>query len=673
MGNPLSSAFERRSQAIVGAPGAERTRRYTELAVDRVLDQRYRILEPIGAGGSSQVYLAQDTALGREVAVKVLDPQAAADSTLRRLFVKEARALAQLTHPNIVGVFDVGEVDGLPFIVMEHVGGSSLKQRIERTGALPVADAVKFTDGIAAGLTFAHARGIIHADLKPSNVLLDHNDRPKICDFGIARTPQEDADSPQLFATALYVAPERVEGRPASVATDVYGLGLVLYEMLVGKPPYTSGNAAVLLRDHVVRPPVPPSHLRPSLPKEIDAIVLKALAKDPALRYARASELAEALTKATVHAPPARTRLADDYAPTSAVMTEPLRGFVPGIEQSPVVALLTAHGQPIRRGFYGLLGALPLFGLVMLAGFGPIAGLLLGGLVAILALAGQLGLGLTIGWLVETAILFLFVPGLALIWLLMGLWLWLRDVSSERTALAIAMPVTAPFGVAPALVLASAAIHGLGGVVTVLWGATMTVIFAIASGHQALGAFVQTGLTLEQETLFSPVRAEEAKGALLQVIRGGDDRFGPLGQLLDPTALWGQMAGMASRLSAADVPWIGTILAWVVAALVVWTTTRLLRSTFDTLLRRPKRWFTLYVFATAVGMTAGAAVLYMLFVAWPPLAFSPGRPADGPLFLAAITGAILATAASVVVSATERAEPDEEPLPAMAGRHLSVR
>src|SRR5207253_10400769 len=297
MGNPLLNAFERKAGAIVGGPGVERTRRGTELALDRILDQRYRIVEPIGAGGSSQVYLAQDTALRREVAIKILDPHAAADTTLRKLFVKEARALAQLSHPNIVGVFDVGEVDGLPFIVMEYVAGSSLKQRIERSGALPLSDVVKFIDGIGTGLAFAHSRGIIHADLKPSNILLDQNDRAKICDFGIARAPAEDSDSPQLFATALYVAPERVEGRPASVPSDVYGLGLVLYEMLVGKPPFTSGNAAVLLRDHVVRPPVPPSHLRPSLPKEVDSIVLKALAKDPALRYHKATDIGDALTK----------------------------------------------------------------------------------------------------------------------------------------------------------------------------------------------------------------------------------------------------------------------------------------------------------------------------------------------------------------------------------------
>ena len=675
MGSPMANAFDGKARAIVGSPGVDRTRRGTELAVDRILDQRYRILEPIGAGGSSQVYLAQDTALGREVAIKVLDPHAAADSTLRKLFVKEARALAQLSHPNIVGVYDVGEVDGLPFIVMEYVAGSSLKQRIERTGALPLADAVRLTDAIASGLSFAHSRGIIHADLKPSNILLDNNDKPKICDFGIARSPAEDSDSPQLFATALYVAPERVEGRPASVPSDVYGLGLVLYEMLVGKPPFTSGNAAVLLRDHVVRPPVPPSHLRPSLPKDVDAIVLKALAKDPALRYQKATEIGDALTKTlTAHTTAAEGHHGfEDYAPN--VMTEPLRGFVPRVEQSPVVALLTEYGQPIRRGFYGVLAALPLFGLTVLAGFGPIPAIIGAALVVVVGFAGQLGLALTIGWILETGLLFLFVPFLAVIWALMGLFVWLRDVSTERTAMAIAMPVTAPFGLAPALVLSASAIHGLGGVVTVLWGAAMTMIFAIASGRQALGAFVQTGLTFQgTPSLFDPVRASETKSAVLTAIQGNNpDRFGPLLTLLDPSTIFGQMTGVLSRVSGADVTWIGTILAWVVASLVVWTVTRLLRSFFDTLLRRPKRWFALYVFAAAAGIVTGAAVLYMLFVSWAPLANSPARPADGILFIAAFVGTTLAIATGVVISATERPDENDEPLPAMAGRHAMVR
>src|SRR5437870_6836735 len=290
MSNPLTHVATRRASVIVGAPA-----RATELGMERVLQGRYKIEEPLGVGGSSQVYLARDQALHRDVALKDLDPEAAADGNLRRMFVKEARALAQLSHPNIVAVYDVGEVDDSPFIVMEYLPGGSMKERIEQVGPLKTADAVRIAIEVANGLQFAHSKGIIHADLKPSNILFDANDAAKICDFGIARSPQEDADTPQLYATAMYVAPERVEGKSTTVQSDVYGLGLVLYEALVGKPPFTSSNAAVLLRDHVVRQPVPPSHLRQSLPKELDTVALKALAKQPHARYQRASDLAIAL------------------------------------------------------------------------------------------------------------------------------------------------------------------------------------------------------------------------------------------------------------------------------------------------------------------------------------------------------------------------------------------
>jgi len=172
----------------------------------------------------------------------------------------------------------------------------------------------------------------------------------------------------------------------------------------------------------------------------------------------------------------------------------------------------------------------------------------------------------------------------------------------------------------------------------------------------------------------SGLGAADMKGALTHLLAGGStDRFAPLLGQLDPSRLIGQLGGVVSRFSGADVTAFATIIAWVVAALVVWTTTRLLRSLFDTILRRPKRWFALYVFATTLGVLAGAAVLYMLFVTWMPLAASPGRPADGLLFVSALTGALLAIAMGVVVSATERPEKEEEPLPAMAGRHSPVR
>ncbi len=662
MGNPFTQAVAQRSGAIVAARPP-----MTELAMERVLDKRYKIVASIGAGGSSQVYLAQDAALNREVAVKVLDAAAAADPGLRKMFVKEARALASLSHPSIVSVFDVGEVDGLPFIVMEHLPGGSLKQRIERNGPLPVSDAAAHAVEIADGLAFAHSRGIIHADLKPSNILFDANDHAKICDFGIARTPQEEADTPQLFATAMYVAPERVEGKTATPATDVYGLGLLLYEMLVGRPPFVSANAAVLLRDHVVRMPVPPSHLRPSLVRELDTIVLKALAKEPRLRYQKASELATALASIE--------NLDKDLATTrfAAVMTEPIRDFVPTVRQSPVVALLSEYGQPIRQVFFAVLIALPIVALGFLANFGLVPIALASGAVIAAALLGQLGAALALAWFVETVLLFLFVPGLALVYAILGVWVWVRDVRPEQAALAMAMPVAAPFGIAPALILTTAALEGLMGVVTVAWGGIMTVIVAIAMGKQTFGPFVETGVILEQQSLFDPVRAAQTTSAFQSVLLQPGDRLGPLMTILDPATLWSQLAGLVSRLVGADVTAIATVLAWTAAALVVWSVARVLRTFFDTLLRRPTRWFALYVFAQAAGSVAGASILFMLFITWAPLESAAARPAQNVLLIAALVGAVISTAAGVVISATQRQEQIEESAPPVAARRLPVR
>ena len=654
MTGPFLRGIASTTGARFGTPGgaALGLRGRVELAVDRVLDSRYRITEPIGQGGSSQVYLAYDQSLKRDVAIKVLDPHAAADSNLRKLFVREAQALAKVSHPNVVAVYDVGEVDGLPYIVMEHLPGRSLKQKIEQTGPLAVGEAARFATEIAQGLAFAHSRGIIHADMKPSNVLLDEHGHAKIADFGIARTPQEEATTPQLFATAMYVAPERVEGKGVTPATDIYGLGLVLYEMLVGKPPFTSTNPAVLLRDHVVRQPVPPSHLRQSLPRELDAIVMKCLAKDPGLRYMRASDVAKALASLeNIGHALATTRVA--------VMNEPLQGIVPHIEESPVVAFLQAYGHPIRRGFFAILAAAPVFALLTLAQFDTIPALIAAAVVAAVAATGQLAIALALGWVIETACIFLFVPVLAVLFAFMGLWVWLRDVPPERTATALAMPALGPVGLAPAFVLASAAIHGLSGVIGVAWGAVITVLFAVSAGRATLGPFIQTGIALEPVSLFDPARAVETKTAFLYVIRPGvNDRFTPLLQAFDPEKIAGQVTTLVSRISTADVSAIATIAAWVVAALVVWTVTRLLRSLFDTLFGT-RRLFALYVFATAVGVSAGAAILYMTYVTWAPLAFAPGRPASAVLFVSAVVGAIVALALGVVVSATESPHADE--------------
>ena len=580
------------------------------------------------------------------------------------MFVKEARSLAQLSHANIVSVYDVGEVDNLPYIVMEHLAGGSVKGRIERTGPLKAGEAVRIAIEVANGLAFAHSKGIIHADLKPSNILFDANDHAKIADFGIARTPKEDGATPELYATAMYVAPERVEGKQASVQSDVYGLGLVLYEMLVGNPPFTSTSAGVLMRDHVVRMPVPPSHLRPSLPKELDTIVLKSLAKQPNLRYQKASDFAKALASIeNIDKELATTRI-------TPVMTEPINDFVPTVDQSPVVALLSNYGQPLRRAFFALLAALPVFALMLLAQFGLITSLAAAGLVAIVAVAGQLGVSLAIAWVIETALIFLFVPGLAVLFALMGIWVWVRDVRSEQAIMAIAMPVAAPLGLAPAFILTAAAIDGLMGVVTAGWGAILSVVFAIAAGEQSFGPFVQTGFTLRQETLFSPLRAIDTKSALIGVLQG---RGNTLSEVMMPETLIAQVAAFVSRVVTADVAALATVIAWTIAALTVWSMTRVLRTFFDTLLRRPTRWFSLYVAAQLVGVMSGAALLYLLFITWGPLDHASGRPADGVLLVSAMVGVAFATACGVVIGATQRPEPEEEHAPSVAARRLPVR
>ena len=611
------------------------------------------------------MYLAKDTALNREVAIKVLDTAAAADATLRRMFVKEARSLAQISHANVVSVYDVGEVDNLPYIVMEHLAGGSLKGRIERAGPLKAGDAVRIAIEIANGLQFAHSKGIIHADLKPSNILFDANDHAKIADFGIARTPKEDAATPELYATAMYVAPERVEGKHATIQSDVYGLGLVLYEALVGKPPFTSASAGVLMRDHVVRMPVPPSHLRPSLPKELDSIVLKALAKQPNLRYQKASDFAKALASIeNVDKELATTRI-------TPVITEPAIDFMPTVEQSPVVALLSNYGAPIRRAFFALFAALPVLALLLMAQFGLITALAAAGLVAIVAVAGQMSVALAIAWVIETLVIFLFVPGLAVLFALMGIWVWVRDVRSEQAIMAMAMPVAAPLGLAPAFILTAAAVDGLMGVVTAAWGAIVTVIFAIAAGEQSFGPFVQTGFTLRQETLFDPFRAIDTKSALIGLLQG---RGSALGEIMLPETLIAQMSAFVSRIVSADVAALATVIAWTIAALTVWSLTRMLRTFFDTLLRRPQRWFSMYVAAQFAGVMAGAGILYLLFVTWGPLDHAAGRPSDSILLVSAMVGVAFATATGVIIGATQRPEvEDEPPAPPVAARRLPVR
>jgi len=252
----------------------------------------------------------------------------------------------------------------------------------------------------------------------------------------------------------------------------------------------------------------------------------------------------------------------------------------------------------------------------------------------------------------------------------MGIWVWLRDVRSEQAIMAMAMPVAAPLGLAPAFILTAAAIDGLMGVVTAAWGAILSVMFAIAAGEQSFGPFVQTGFTLRQETLFSPLRAIDTKSALIGLLQG---RGNTLAEVMMPETLIAQVAAFVSRVVSADVAAFATVIAWTIAALTVWSVTRMLRTFFDTLLRRPKRWFSLYVAAQFVGVLSGAAILYLLFITWGPLDHAAGRPSDSVLLVAAMVGVAFATAGGVVIGATQRPEPEEEHAPSVAARRMPVR
>ena len=230
------------------------------------LSGRYRLEARIGAGGMSTVFLATDETLQRPVAVKLMNREVASEADQLARFRREARAVAQLSHPNVVGVIDAGEDSGRPYIVFEYVDGETLKQRIQRLGRLPIAESVAYSIEIARALGAAHARQIVHRDVKPQNVLIDAEGAAKVTDFGIARTLDEEgltADG-RVLGTTDYVSPEQALGRPVTGQSDLYSLGIALYEMLTGEVPFKGDNQVAVAMKHV-REQLPTS--RPSDPR----------------------------------------------------------------------------------------------------------------------------------------------------------------------------------------------------------------------------------------------------------------------------------------------------------------------------------------------------------------------------------------------------------------------
>jgi eukaryotic-like serine/threonine-protein kinase len=261
-----------------------------------LIDRRYEVLERVGSGGMADVYLAQDKLLGRKVAVKVLHHRFAEDQEFVERFKREASSAAGLSHPNVVSVFDRGEWDGTYYIAMEYLPGRTLKAIVRERGPLEPAAAIDVTVQILRAARFAHRRGVIHRDLKPHNVILDEEGRAKVTDFGIARAGASDMTlTGSIMGTAQYLSPEQAQGHAVTEPSDLYAIGVVLYELLTGKVPFEGETAVTIALQHISQPPPPPSQANPAVPAALDAVVLRALQKNPAERYQTADELIAAL------------------------------------------------------------------------------------------------------------------------------------------------------------------------------------------------------------------------------------------------------------------------------------------------------------------------------------------------------------------------------------------
>ncbi len=264
----------------------------SDLLLNRVFDRRYLIRRKLGSGGMADVYLADDQELGRQVALKMLNERHATDEQFVERFRLEAQNAAGLNHPNIVSVFDRGQAEGTYYIAMEFLDGRTLKDLLIRNGPTPIPVAIDYTRQMLSALAFAHRNGIVHRDIKPHNIVVGDDGRLKVTDFGIARSgTSQMTEAGSIVGTAQYLSPEQARGAPVDPRSDLYSLGIVMYEMLTGTVPFTGDAPVEIAMKHLSAIPNPPSVLRPEVPHDLDAVVMRALAKEPDQRYASAEEM----------------------------------------------------------------------------------------------------------------------------------------------------------------------------------------------------------------------------------------------------------------------------------------------------------------------------------------------------------------------------------------------
>lgn len=327
--------------------------------INRTLDNRYTILEHIGGGGMADVYRAHDKLLDRSVAVKVLRSQFTNDEEFVTRFRREAQAAAKLSHPNIVNMYDVGCDDETYYIVMEYISGETLKERIQANGPLPVELAIRIALEIAEALEHAHQNNLIHCDIKPHNILVTRSGRIKVTDFGIARavTSATMTHTGTIIGSVHYFSPEQAKGSAIGAKSDIYSLGVVLYEMLTGTVPFVGETPVSIALKHLQEEPKPLRDINPSIPPLAEAVVLKAMAKEPEARFANITEMIEDLKLAQNYLRDDQTRrLSREDFPTQ-ILPRVNEKDVNNIEPVQDGQMTQANGKP-RKWLWGLLALL---------------------------------------------------------------------------------------------------------------------------------------------------------------------------------------------------------------------------------------------------------------------------------------------------------------------------